>query len=145
MAKCRSCHADITRLDKDVCPFCGCPKPLEGDSGQTQDITKVIEQVEHADQLKYHSKVVAAILAIFLGIFGANSFYLGFKKKGFIALAISVFSIAGLGSLIYFVAKWNSPFAYLIFYFVLEAIMIGVGVHYLVSRSITDSSGAFLK
>lgn len=145
MAKCKYCHADITRLDKEVCPFCGGSKPLEGDSGQTQDITKVIDQVEHADQIKFHSKVVAAILAIFLGIFGANSFYLGFKKKGFIALAISLVSIAGLGSLIYFVANWHSPFAYLIFYFVMEAIMIGVGVNYLVSSSITDSSGAFLK
>lgn len=145
MAKCKYCHQDITRLDKEICPFCGGLKPLEGDSGHTLDITKVIDQVEHADQLKFHSKVVAALLAIFLGIFGANNFYLGFKKKGLIALAISIVAIAGLGSLIYFVANWASPFAYLIFYFVLEAIMIGVGVRYLVSHSVTDSSGAFLK
>lgn len=145
MAQCKYCHADITRLDKDVCPFCGGTKPLEGSDGKTQDITKIIDQVEHADQIKYHSKIVAAILAILLGIFGANSFYLGYKKKGFIALAISLVFIGGLGSLIYFVANWTSPFAYLVFYFALEAIMIGVGIRYLISHSIADSAGVFLK
>jgi len=145
MAKCKYCHEDITRLDKDVCPFCGGVKPLEGSDGQTQDITKVIDQVEHADQIKFHSKVVAALLAIFLGIFGINSFYLGYKKQGLIALGASLVFIGGLGSLLYFVAHWQSPLAFLVFYFVMEAIMIAVGIRYLVSHSVTDSSGAFLK
>lgn len=144
MAKCKYCHESITRLDREVCPFCGGLKPLEGTDDSTQDITKVIGQVEHAENLKLHSKLVAALLAFFLGIFGANLFYLGKTKKALIVLAISLLFIGGLGSLIFFLA-WSSPFAYLIFYFILEAMMIAVGVGYLVKHSITDSNGAFLK
>lgn len=144
MAKCKYCHESITRLDRDVCPFCGGLKPLEGTDDSTQDITKVIGQVEHAEDLKLHSKLVAALLAFFLGIFGANLFYLGKAKKALIVLAISLVFIGGLGSLIFFLA-WSSPFAYLIFYFILEALMIAVGVGYLVKHNITDSNGAFLK
>lgn len=144
MAKCKYCHESITRLDREVCPFCGGLKPLEGTDDSTQDITKVIGQVEHAENLKLHSKLVAALLAFFLGIFGANLFYLGKTKKALSVLAISLLFIGGLGSLIFFLA-WSSPFAYLIFYFILEAMMIAVGVGYLVKHSITDSNGAFLK
>ena len=145
MAKCRNCGADINRLDRDVCPFCGASKPLEGADTKTQDFTQIFTQIEGAEKVKFHSKVVAALLAIFLGIFGAHTFYLGFKKKGFIILLVSLVLIAGLGSLIYFVANWHSPFAYLIFYFVIEAIMIAVGIGYLVKSNATDSAGVFLK
>ena len=144
MAKCKYCHESITRLDREVCPFCGGLKPLEGTDDSTQDITKVIGQVDHVENLKLHSKLTAALLAFFLGIFGANLFYLGKTKKALIVLAISLLFIGGLGSLIFFLA-WSSPFAYLIFYFVLEALMIGVGIGYLVKHNITDSNGAFLK
>ena len=144
MAKCKYCHENITRLDREVCPFCGGLKPLEGTDDSTQDITKVIGQVEHADEIKLHSKLVAALLTFFLGIFGANLFYLGRYKKGFIALAICLGIIGGFGSILFFTV-WKSPFAYLVFYFVLEALMIAVGVGYLTKHNITDSNGAFLK
>ena len=68
MAKCKYCHESITRLDREVCPFCGGLKPLEGTDDSTQDITKVIGQVERVENLQLHSKVVAAILAILLGM-----------------------------------------------------------------------------
>ncbi len=144
MAQCKYCHETITRLDREVCPFCGGYKPLDGINDKTQDITKVIGQVEHAKDLKIHSKIVAAVLAFLLGIFGANLFYLGKTKKALIVIAITLVFIGGFGSLIFFLA-WSSPLAYLIFYFVLEALMIGVGVGYLVKHNITDSNGAFLK
>ena len=144
MAQCKYCHETITRLDREVCPFCGGLKPLDGVNDKTQDITKVINQVEHADELKIHSKVVAAILAFILGIFGANLFYLGKTKKAIFVIAISLLFIGGFGSLVFFFG-WSSPLAYLIFYFVLEALMIGVGIGYLVKHNITDSNGAFLK
>ena len=51
-----------------------------------------------------------------------------------------------IGFFIAFYAMYlKIPFAYLIFYFILEAMMIAVGVGYLVKHSITDSNGAFLK
>ena len=42
--KCKYCHEKISKLDKDVCPFCGGLKPLEGVEDQTQDITKALDQ-----------------------------------------------------------------------------------------------------
>lgn len=39
------------------------------------------------------SKIVAALLAFFLGSFGIHSFYMGNKKKGFIQLGISLVGI----------------------------------------------------
>ena len=144
MAKCKYCHEDITRLDKEVCPFCGGSRPLDGTDTQTQDMTKVIDQLDHPTEVKIHKKLVAALLAFFLGIFGADSFYLGKCRKGILMLVISLVFIGGIGSLIYFLG-WNSPFAYLILYFVLEALMIGVGICYFVKGDITDNNGAFLK
>lgn len=144
MAKCKYCHEDISRLDKEICPFCGGTKPLEGTDDSTQDITSVINVMEHQDELKLHFKFVAALLSFFLGFLGVHAFYLGKMKKGLIILAISLAFIGGLGSIIFF-AAWKSPFAYLIPYFVIEALMIGVGIGYLTKHNIVDSNGAFLK
>ncbi|GAA4128783.1 hypothetical protein GCM10022215_40640 [Nocardioides fonticola] len=44
------------------------------------------------------SKIVAALLGIFLGGLGAHSFYLGNAKKGAIQLVVSVVTL-GAGSL----------------------------------------------
>lgn len=145
MARCKYCHESITRLDKEVCPFCGGLKPLEGTDDSTQDITKVIGQVENTESLKFRSKVIAAILAILFGVFGANLFYLGKIKKGLIVLAISVLFIVGFGSILFFAIPWHNALAFLIFYFILETLMIGVGIAYLTKHNITDKNGAFLK
>ena len=39
------------------------------------------------------NKIVAALLAFFLGSFGVHSFYMGQKKKGFIQLGLSLLGI----------------------------------------------------
>jgi hypothetical protein len=48
------------------------------------------------------SKIVAALLAFFLGTFGVHSFYMGNKKKGFIQLGLGlgglILTIVGLAS-----------------------------------------------
>ena len=143
MAKCKYCGAEISRLDKDNCPFCGGRKPLEGVDDSTQDMTKSLAEL-NIEEPKQKSKIVAAILAITLGIFGAHSFYLGKHKIGFIILTISVATIAGIGSIFFFTLIHNA-FGYLIPYFVMEAIMIAVGVSLIVRHDIKDSAGEFLK
>lgn len=42
------------------------------------------------------SKILAGILAIILGSFGVHNFYLGYKSKGFIQLAITIISCFNL-------------------------------------------------
>lgn len=145
MAKCKYCGVEINRLDKEICPFCGGKKPLEEDNNSTQDVTKALETLKQMGvEPKSKSKVVAALLAFFLGIFGVHNYYLGKFKIGLITLCISLLSIAGIGSILFFAALHN-VFAYLIPYFVLEALMIVVGISFLVRPDITDANGDFLK
>ncbi|WP_347051177.1 TM2 domain-containing protein [Flavobacterium olei] len=49
-----------------------------------------------------NKKVVAGILGIVLGCFGAHKFYLGYQKEGIIQLIVSVVT-CGLGGIIGFV------------------------------------------
>ena len=111
----------------------------------TQDMTKALETIQElAVEPKSKSKVVAAILAFLLGIFGVHNYYLGKYKIGFITLGISVLTIGGLGSILTFLVMHN-VFGYLIPYFVMEALMIVVGVSFLVRADISDANGEFLK
>lgn len=56
-----------------------------------------------------NKKVVAGILGILLGSFGAHKFYLGYQKEGIIQLIVSVLT-CGLGGLIGFVEGNNLPY-----------------------------------
>jgi len=49
-----------------------------------------------------NKKVVAGILGIVLGCFGAHKFYLGYQKEGIIQLIVSVLT-CGLGGMVGFV------------------------------------------
>lgn len=145
MAKCKYCGAEISRLDKDNCPFCGGRKPLEGIDSSTQDMTKALEDLASLeDAPKSKSKILAAILAFVLGIFGVHCYYLGKYKVGLIVLGISVISISGVGSILYF-ALLHNVFGYLIPLFIMEALMIGVGVSYLLRHDVVDANGEFLR
>ncbi|WP_029271089.1 TM2 domain-containing protein [Flavobacterium sp. KJJ] len=46
-----------------------------------------------------NKKVVAGVLGILLGSFGAHKFYLGYKKEGIIQLIVSMVTF-GLGGLV---------------------------------------------
>lgn len=80
--------------DFNRCPTCG-----------SYDITKESKQIQlafggDAGNAAYSggkSKVVAGLLGIFLGVFGAHKFYLGYMKQGVILLAVSVLGCILLG------------------------------------------------
>lgn len=146
MAKCKYCNAQISRLDKDICPFCGGIKPLEGVDNSTQDFTKAFEPFsEEAKTVKYKSKVVAGLLAIFVGFLGFHALYLGFKKTAFAIFCISFVLIGGLGSLLFFTGLLHNALAFCIPYFFMEAIMIAIGVNCFAKHDLKDARGEFLK
>ena len=145
MAKCKYCHEVISRLDKEVCPFCGGIKPLEGTDTSTQDVTKVINQLDHPVKIKHKKRIVAAILSILLGFAGANHIYLGKFKRALIVALIYIVFIGGLGSILFFVACWTNPLAFLIPYFVVEFLCCFSAYCYLTKHSIQDSHGEFLE
>lgn len=144
MAKCKYCHETISRLDKEVCPFCGGLKPLDGTDTSTQDITKVIGQVDTKVEIKHKKRIITMILAVIGGFLGLHSYYLGKFKQGLITLGISAGFIGGLGTIL-FVTALKNAFAYLIPYFVIEFLMILVGIGYFVKHDVTDAHGEFLE
>ena len=145
MPKCRYCHETISRLDKEICPFCGGKKPLEGIDDSTIDITKVFNPVElKQEHLQPRSKKCAGLLSIFLGLFGADEFYIYRSKRALITLVITLLMIGGVGSILFFFAL-NNIFGYLIPYFVIEAYFIFKGVYILTSPTVKDGRGEFLK
>jgi len=145
MPKCHYCHEQLSRLDKDVCPFCGAKKPLEGVDDSTVDITKMFDPIKTGPSLKPRSRVFAAILSFFFGIFGIHEFYIARSKRGIALLIISICLIGGLGTLLFFTGLKNSVFAYLIPFFVVELYCILEGIVLLTSHTIKDGRGEFLK
>jgi len=145
MAKCKYCHEVISRLDKEVCPFCGGKKPLEGTDTSTHDVTKVIDQLDQPVKIKHKKRVIAALLAVFFGFLGAHYLYLGKFKKALIAALICLGFIAVVGLLLFFAVKWHNVLAFLIPYFITECYSLFSGYVYLTKHSIQDSHGEFLE
>ena len=145
MAQCKYCHAALSRLDKEVCPFCGGKRPLDGTDTSTQDVTKIIDQLDHAESIKHKKRVVAALLAIFFGLFGAPHFYVGKPKKGFLMMSLCCSFIAAVGMILLFIVKLPTVWSLLIPYFVVELYCIVTACIYLTNHSIQDSHGEFLE
>ncbi len=146
MPKCKACGEELSRLDKDICPFCGTRKPLEGIDNVTQDFTKAFDPIKcNLEEVKHKSKIVAGILAIILGVFGAHMFYLKRAKYGFILIGITVLFIATLGCVLFFTGAIPNVLAFLIPYFILETLMIISGVMILTRHDFVDGNGEFLR
>lgn len=144
MAKCKYCQQNISRLDKEVCPICGAKHPLDGEDTTTQDITKVLGEYIDPKTVHVHSRILACILAIVFGFLGIHNFYLNKIKMGLIGLITSIVLIGGLGTLLFFGTSIGI-FGYLIPYFVIESLMIAVGLSYIFRRDVVDGYGEFLK
>lgn len=147
MHKCKYCGAQLSKLDKDVCPFCGGKKPLEGAENVTEDFTKSLDSLREEDRnnLEPKSKLIFIILTVFLGVFGIHAFYLGYKRNGIIAFLITATLVAGCGSILFFTGSVPNALAFLIPYFVLEGLAI-LNALILISRSdLKDARGEFLR
>jgi len=105
MPKCKNCGENITKFDKEVCPFCGCKNPLDANREKTCDVTQVIETIKPSDtEFKFvqHKKIGNFFLMMFLGLFGADAFYLGFVKEGILRIILNLLVISGLFCLFFF-------------------------------------------
>ncbi len=144
MPYCKSCHKEISRLDNDVCPYCGEKDPIESDYA-TKDVTSSIDPITGNYEL-YKSKSMKAYLALCmaLGFVGAHDFYAGFYKRGIAFLLVFLLLFAGAGSLIYFLL-WQSFWIYLILFF---AFILFDLVHgFLLSKKapLKDAEGEYLR
>lgn len=150
MPKCKYCHGNITKFDKERCPICGALNPLEKNYQETSDITQVIDKIEEEEKVIYtpHSYKINAILIMFLGIFGADAFYLGFIKKGIIRLIVNIAIIAGLFCLFFFLKVYSfHPYIFsgLTALGILFVIYLIIGIIFIFKKPIKDANGVFLK
>ena len=147
MPKCKYCGENITKFDKEICPFCGGKKPLEGVESYTVDITQTINTVDKktVENYKQHSKLVNSLLCMFLGIFGADSFYLGHFKLGISRLLVGLIYIISLFCILYFAVHLEILYSLLISIGSIFVVYFVIGIIGLFLNSRKDSNGAFLK
>lgn len=150
MPKCKRCKKNLTKFDKEICPFCGEKNPLNGNEGQTLDITESIKTIDSNDDIllnyKQKSKLLNALLCMFFGIFGIDEIYLGFKNRFLIRIIVNAVIYVILVLLFYFTSSSQEKF----FIFVLPLLILFtfwliIGLIYLLLKNKKDSNGAFLK
>lgn len=144
MPYCKSCHKEISRLDNDVCPYCGQIDPIEG-KYETKDITSHIDAVKGDYELyKSKSHKIYGFLCMALGFLGIHEFYIGFWKKGIAFIASFALLEGAVGTLLYFLA-WPSPFVYLILWGAFIVFDVVLGLLLLKKDCLKDAEGEFLR
>ncbi len=150
MPICRNCHEPITKFDSDFCPHCGMADPIDA-KYKTKDMTQVIDpQRPNYKLYKSKSRVVTALLCLLFGWCGAHSFYTGFKKRGFIQLAISLALIIVVGGVFLGLSLGNMEvinpvLGFLIPFGVLFVLYALRSIYYFKKDSIKDKNGVFLR
>ena len=152
MPKCKYCKQNITKFDKDICPFCGGEKPLDGSSSNTCDITQVIDTANvssKADEFKQHSRVKNAVLMMILGVFGADAYYLGFYKEGTIRVLLNILIMGGLFCGLFFgkvfVEEMSLILSIVIPVGIALVVYLILGILNLFKKNKKDAKGVFLK
>ncbi len=149
MPICKSCSCRISKLDKDICPFCGEESPLKGVVSQTADITTNIStlkgDVENMILYTAKSKLVMLMLCIFLGIFGAHAFYLKRYKMALVTLTSNLSFIAAFALIFSLTGLMYWWLAIVVPLFISVMIMIVIGLYLYYSPQLVDNNGEFLK
>lgn len=144
MPYCKSCHKEISRLDNDVCPYCGEKDPIDTDYA-TKDVTSSIDPITGKYEL-YKSKSLKAyvILCMTLGFLGVHDFYAGFKKRGIAFLASFLVLVGGVGSLIFFLL-WKSFWIYIILFLLFVLFDVVHGLLLKQKAPLKDAEGEYLR
>ena len=151
MPKCKYCGQSITKFDKEICPYCGGKSPIDSDNPQTTDITEAINTISPTDEARINfkpkKKVINSLLCMFLGIFGIDELYLGFKNRFLIRLCVNAVCYIGLILVFYFtrVISSNKGLLFSLPLLIIFSFWFIVGIIFFVSKNKKDSSGAFLK
>jgi len=147
MPKCKYCGENITKFDKEICPYCGGRSPIDKNRMETNDITQVIAPIDEKSEVstKTHSKIINGILVFLLGVFGVDAFYLGYIKEGLIRLATSIILYGAMFVLFYLlIFSKNILISLLIPVGVLYFIYIFFGIIICLKRK-KDANGEFLR
>lgn len=144
MPYCKNCHKEISRLDSDLCPYCGEKNPIASDYA-TKDVTSHIDPVSGEFKLyKSKSKKLYVLLAFCLGFLGVHDFYLGYKGRGVAFLLSFLISLAGVGLGLFFTVL-PSAWAFLIPLFVWVLFDGALGLVLLKKDCLKDATGEYLR
>ena len=145
MPSCRNCGARLSKFDKDICPVCGTPRPLEGVNSETVEITSQVDLSGfEAGQKVVRRRKQMLLLACLLGFTGAAFFYLKRKVLALVWLVSNLAVIAGLVCLFLFVAKLPPVAAILIPIAIAYVVNVIVGVIYFYLPNLKDGEGEFV-
>lgn len=90
MQRCKNCNEKLTKLNKDICPYCGCEKPIEK-SENTLDITQVFDKFDlNINENDTKKLRISNFLSMFLGVYSIDLFYMKKIKLGIIRLFINL-------------------------------------------------------
>ena len=83
---CPECGQEVKNREAEVCLNCGVRL-----KGAVNNFTNQIKSSvsKGSESSSNNNKIVAGLLAVFLGVLGIHRFYLGYKEVGFIQLGIS--------------------------------------------------------
>ena len=145
MLKCKNCGEKLTKFNKEICPYCGCQKPLSESIAET-DTTKAVSYVKE-EEIKINQKSFKTFLLLtyFLGLFGVEYVYLN-KIKEFIFTLIANLAIYICVFFICFACKMDVWAIILIPFIILYILSIGYGL-FLTSKKavVKDNNGVPLK
>ena len=145
MPNCRNCKARISKFDKDICPVCGCPNPLEGVTSETVEITTQIDLNGFKEgQRVVRRRKMMLILFCVCGFTGAGFFYLRRKALGFIYLFLNLLLLGGLFSVFYFPIQIGLPLAIIIPFIIVYVINSAIGVVFRFLPDLKDGEGEFV-
>lgn len=87
---CPECGQEVKNREAEVCLNCGVRL-----KGAVNNFTNQIKNSvnKSSGSSSNNNKIVAGLLAVFLGVLGIHRFYLGYKEIGFIQLAIFIVAL----------------------------------------------------
>lgn len=147
MPTCRNCHKEISAFDKDVCPYCGQPHPID-ENYKTKDMTQFVDPVSGNYKLyKSKSRKATGFLCLFLGFTGAPFFYLEEFKKGIISVVATLLIVGGIGTALFMLVPMTRGLglAYIIAFLLNWIYYIVLSFVFFFKDSLKDGNGEFLR
>ena len=145
MPSCRNCGARLSKFDTDICPVCGTPKPLEGVSSETIEITSQVDLSDFkAGQKVVRRRKMMLILSLLLGWTGAMFFYLKNKKVAILWLLLNLGLIASVSLLLFSFAGLHIALALAVGFAGAYLVNIINGLIFFYRKDLKDGEGEFV-
>lgn len=141
MPICKNCGSRISKFDKDLCPICGEKHPIDPLQGDTLDVTSQI-QLHPELEVKAKNRRTIFLLSLLLGFTGAQHFYLGYKLRGFVNIALYILIL--VGSFFGLNLFLNTLPVILLLIAILFVINIAQAIYFISNHNYKDSNGELI-